>query len=66
MQNSNRKFEAKWEELLKSTTSLTMAVEKGKSTGDLRNPQHVPMTMVARTDASIQIMEFQMKLARRR
>jgi hypothetical protein len=33
MQSSDRKFEAKWEELLKSMACLTMAMEKGKGTG---------------------------------
>jgi hypothetical protein len=58
MQNSDRKFEARWEELLKSMACLIMAVEKGKSTCDLGNQQHVPLTMEAKTNDNIQIMEF--------
>ena len=58
MQNFDKKFEAKWEELLKSMACLTMAVEKGKSICDLGNQQHVLVTMEARTDDNIQIMEF--------
>ena len=42
MQNFDRKFEAKWEELLKSMACLTTAVEKGKSTYDLGNQQAYP------------------------
>ena len=37
---------------------LTMVVEKGKSTCDLGNQQHVPVTMEARTDDSIQVMKL--------
>jgi hypothetical protein len=45
---------------------LTMAVEKGKSTCDLGNQQHVPITMEARTNDSIQIMEFPNEIGKKK
>jgi hypothetical protein len=53
MQNSNMKFDTKWEELLKSMAYLTKAMEKGKSTCDIRNQQNVLVTLEARVDDSI-------------
>ena len=45
---------------------LTKVLEKGKSTNDLGNQQNVHVTLEARVDDSIQIMEFPLEVGKKK